>query len=308
MAIERVAERFGLGGLRAEPAVVAGGLSNELWRVTCDAGVFAVKRMVVNARLPQFAGNVEKAFLVERRAWEEGVAMPEPIVDPETGCALARVEGDLYRVHRWVSGAAGGGTAEQAAELLATIHAAGRRDDGQRRRVDHGGDGQRGNSDGGEEEVGPGWKAERWGPELARLAERVREAPERMLVVDSHGDLDRKNTLLREDGVMVALDWDAAGPVGAAQEAVALALDWAGEDRGVFARAVAIYRRRSGVVVEAEPWVFGGWVAAMGGWLDYNADHRAAEVVGGAEIVKTEARLRLVAADFDAWLEILARA
>jgi hypothetical protein len=48
-----------------------------------------------------------------------------------------------------------------------------------------------------------------------------------VLVVDSHRDLDRKNTIRALDGRLLALDWDAAGPAGAVQEAVTVALDWA---------------------------------------------------------------------------------
>jgi len=90
-------------------------------------------------------------------------------------------------------------------------------------------------------------------------------------VVDSHGDLDRKNTVRRADGVLLALDWDAAGPVGAVHEAAGLALDWSAADPAVFAAAVHAYVRRSGVTIPAQPWIFAGWVAAQGGWLDYNA-------------------------------------
>ncbi len=286
--IERVVERFGLGRLAGAPARVAGGLSNEMWRVATSGGEFAVKRMVVNAQRSEFVGNVEAAFLVERRAWDAGVAMPEPVAEPDSGRALVREGGDLYRVHRWVDGRAGEGSAVQAAELLARIHAVGRP------RWE------------GAAMSGGGWVAERWGAELAELATKVGDQPERMLLVDSHRDLDRKNTLLLGDGELLAVDWDAAGVVGAVQEAVGVALDWAGGDRGSFAEAIAAYRRLSGVVVVAEPWVFAGWVAALGGWLDYNADHRAGEELGRAEVVATAGRLRAIADELDDWVEALA--
>src|SRR5690242_7846132 len=103
--MERVTRRFGLGRPAGEPVRVAGGLSNELWRVVTDQGVYAVKRMVVHADRPDFVSNVEAAYGVERRAWERGVPMPEPV--PVGGRALAEVDGGLFRVHRWAEGRPG---------------------------------------------------------------------------------------------------------------------------------------------------------------------------------------------------------
>ncbi|MDG4824014.1 phosphotransferase [Asanoa sp. WMMD1127] len=221
--MDEVAARFGLGTVADNPVRVTGGLSNEVWRVVTDTGAFAVKRMVLNADRPDFVGNVEASYAVERRAWQAGVRMPEPVPDPDTGRALATVDGSLFRVHRWLDGQPRAGTATDAADLLATIHAAG--------------------------------------------------APRRahgMLVVDSHRDLDRKNALLRADGTLAALDWDAAGPIGAVHEAAALALDWSANDPGTFATAIDRYQDRSGLTVPAEPWIFDGWIAAQRGWLDHH--------------------------------------
>ncbi|HEV7964723.1 MAG TPA: phosphotransferase, partial [Actinoplanes sp.] len=153
VVFDGVAQRFGLGRLVADAVRIPGGLSNELWRLVTRDGVFAVKRMIVNADRPDFVDNVETAFAVERRAWVAGVAMPQPVAVLDTGRALAQVEGSLFRVHRWVDGQPGAGAAEQAAGLLANIHAAvgGRR-----------------------WEAAPeaGWTADRWGADLVELARR----------------------------------------------------------------------------------------------------------------------------------------
>jgi len=108
---------------------------------------------------------------------------------------------------------------------------------------------------------------------------------------------NRKNTLLTADGVLVALDWDAAGPVSAVQEAVAVALDWTDGSPAAFADAVAAYPS----ALPAEPWIFAGWVAAQGGWLDYIAAHdpgQAGETLG---------RLRRLATGIDDLLAALPR-
>jgi len=280
--IERVAAGFGLGRVLREPVRVPGGLSNELWRLDTDNGAFAVKRMVVNADRPTLVENVEAAFQIERRAWTAGVPMPEPVVEPSSGRALARLDDGLFRVHRWVDGRPGAGSPVEAAGLLARIHAA------------------------GEARWAPApsgsWTADRWGAELVRLTRRVGSGPDRVLVVESHGDLDRKNTLRLVDGTLMALDWDAAGPVGLLHEAVGVALDWSDAQPSTFAACIGAYVRHSGVVVPAQPWVFAGWVAGQGGWLDYNATHRHDTRRGRAEVRTTLGRLHRLAARMDALL------
>lgn len=266
---EEIASTFGLGRLVAAPEPVTGGLSNDLWRVRTESGDYAVKRMVTNATHPGFVTNVESAYAIEQRAWLAGVPMPEPVPDPATGRALARIDGSLVRVHRWVHGTPG---LREPAELLAAIHAAGR----SRRAAP----------------PEPVWDGSRWGPELATLARRVAEAPAEVLVVDSHGDLDPKNTLLRDDGVLIALDWDAAGPVSAVREAVAVALDFGGARPAAFGAALLAYGK-------IEPWMFGGWVAAQGGWLDDQA------ASGGSDRDATLGRLRELAANLDELLGVL---
>jgi len=51
--------------------------------------------------------------------------------------------------------------------------------------------------------------------------------------------------------------------------------------------------------VPAQPWVFAGWVAAQGGWLDYNTTHRGDSPIGQAEVAATLTRLRKLAASLD---------
>jgi len=272
MLVEDVATRFGLGRLTGRPTPVTGGLSNELWRVATERGAYAVKRMITNAGRPEFVAAVEASYAVEQRAWAAGVAMPEPVPEPVTGRALARVDGSLVRVHRWVEGTAAAGSPADAAALLATIHAAGRAR--------------------WAAPPEPAWDGDRWGAELGALARRVAAAPQRVLVADSHRDLDPKNTLRRGDGVLLALDWDAAGPVCAVREAVAVALDFAGGRPAAFGEALRAYGEGGPVTVPREPWVFGGWVAAQGGWLDHQAAH-------GDGDEATLGRLRGLAATLD---------
>lgn len=283
--LERVAHRFELGALVDEPVRVPGGLSNELWRLVTVDGTFAAKRMVVNADRPDFVSNVEAAFQVEGHAWAAGVPMPQPVADPATGRALARVDGSLFRVHRWVDGQPGDGSVAAAARLLAAIHGVGNP----------------------RWESGPsaGWAAAGWGADLVELARRIGSVPAPVLMVDSHRDLDRKNTLRSADGVLMALDWDAAGPVSVVHEAVGLALDWSDLDLERFTQVVGAYGRCSGVPVPAASWVFAGWLAGQGGWLDYNAGHRGGTPLGRAEVTATVARLRRLADGLDAFIAAL---
>jgi hypothetical protein len=271
--LEDVADRFALGRPTGPPVPVPGGLSNELWCLVTEEGAYAVKRMVTNAGRPDFVANVEASYAIERRAWATGVPMPEPVPDPATRQALALVRGSLVRVHHWAGGVTAAGSPTGATGLLAAIHAAGR--------------------ERWSELPEQPWDGGPWGAAIGTLARQVAQAPDRVLVVDSHRDLDPKNTLLRDDGVLLAVDWDAAGPVCAVREAVAVALDFCGGQAGAFRAALRAYEKNRGVVVPREPWVFGGWVAAQGGWLDHQAN------IGGNDRDATLERLRGLAANLE---------
>jgi hypothetical protein len=261
---------------------VPGGLSNELWRVRAGSGTYAVKRMVLNAGAPDFVANVEASFAVERRAAAAGVPMPVPVPDPATGRALARVGGELVRVHAWEDGVPGAGTPGEAAALLGRIHTVG----------------------------APRWaaaeppdpRAAPWAP--PGLLERIPPPPDRAVRVDGHRDLDRKNTLRRPDGTLVALDWDAAGPTTAVWEAVGVALDWAELDPAGVRSVLAVYREAAGITVPAEPWVFGGWVSAACWWIRYNATGRAG-IPRDGEAAGTRVELSRFAATFDELVDAL---
>jgi Ser/Thr protein kinase RdoA (MazF antagonist) len=283
--IDAVVEHFRLGRSLAPAVRVPGGLSNELWRVVTESGRYAVKRMVASVDRPDFVANIEASSQIERRACAGGVPMPRPIAEPVSGGALARVGESLVRVHEWVDPTPGDISVLEVMGLLGRIHAVGGpRLDERRSGV---------------------WESHRWGQEITVLAARVAaRTPARLLAVDSHRDLDRKNVLRSEHDVL-ALDWDAAGPVPMVQEVVAVALDWGGTDPVAFRAAVDAYRSAPGIELPAEPWVFGAWVAGQGEWLDYNADHRFDTELGRDEVTAARDRLSGLAASIDELLDAL---
>lgn len=284
------AEGFGLGRVEATSRVV-GGLSNDMWHVTSAEGEFAVKVMRAHAETAGFRMNVEAAFQIEMNAFGTGVPCPEPKATPE-GRALLRVDGHWLRAHRWHEGTVPDPAENLSAAgvLLARIHRAG---EVVKRSPE-------------DEFMGirrwtalarltglPGHVSDqlrRAAPDLARLESRTLASRGLLTAfVDSHGDLDPKNTLLA-GGRLLAVDWDAAGPRSFAREAVSLGLDWSDDVTG-FRRTLAAYAESSGERIPAEPWVFGGWVEALSGWLVYNAEQRAHTHLGLQEVSTTCTRL-----------------
>jgi hypothetical protein len=275
VVMDAVVRRFKIGQWDRRATPVSGGLSNELWRVVTDSGTYAVKRLVAGADRPEFVANIEASFAIERRAYLGGVPMPRFVPDPLTNCAFARINGSFVRVHEWADEVPGPVSATEALGLLGCIHAAGTPRYG--------------------EIYSGGWRSDRWGAELAGLADLVAEqVPDRALIVDSHRDLDRKNVLRTAAGA-TAVDWDAAGAVRVAQEVVAVAFDWAGDSADTFLAAIDSYRTSTGLELPAEPWVFGAWVASQGEWLDYNADQRSDTDLGQTEIGACLRRLQMLA-------------
>ncbi|WP_143277966.1 phosphotransferase enzyme family protein [Brachybacterium alimentarium] len=286
----KAAEGFGLG--RVETMIrVEGGLSNDMWRVATESGEYAVKVMRAHADAADFRGNVEAAFKIEKNAFRAGIACPEPRPTPE-GHALLRVDDSWLRVHRWCEGSSPspGDHLEDAGVLLAKIHRAGEKSaralDDQTREAR--------TWDALAELPGlPGPLSDQLrsaAPELARLCAAT-AASSRLVTeyADSHGDLDPKNTLFAS-GRLLAVDWDAAGLRSIVQEAVCLALDWA-EDVEGFRRVLTAYADSSGTALPTEAWAFGGWVAALSGWLTYNVEQRADTDLGLREASETCARL-----------------
>jgi len=287
--VDRVAQTFGLGSPRsAEP--VAGGLSNEVWKLTTGRGSFAVKLMRTNSSNADFRGNVEAAYAVEAAAFARGVPCPEP-VPASPGWCLAEVEGELARVHRWCDGHVprAGEWSTGAGRLLARIHSAGATFEQALGDEPWDEDGWASLADHAAMPEALGERLRLAAPHLAAL-EATTAAPGRPTDhVLSHGDLDPKNTLV-VGGRLMALDWDAAGPQPVSREAVAVALDWSTDVEG-FRGVLAAYAGVTGRQVESEPWVFGGWVAALGGWLVHNATARIDTALGREQVASTCDRL-----------------
>lgn len=284
------AEGFGLGRVEATSRV-EGGLSNDMWHVRTAEGEFAVKVMRAHAETDGFRGSIEAAFQIEMNAFRTGVPCPEPKATPE-GHALLRVDGQWLRAHRWHMGTVPDPAENLSAAgvLLARIHRAG---EAVQRPLE-------------DELMGirrwtalakitglPGHvpdQLRRAAPDLAQLESKTLTSRGLLTgFVASHGDLDPKNTLLAGERLL-AVDWDAAGPRSFAREAVSLSLDWSDDITG-FRRTLAAYAESSGTTIPAEPWVFGGWVEALSGWLVYNAEQRAHTHLGLREVSTTCSRL-----------------
>lgn len=121
--------------------------------------------------------------------------------------------------------------------------------------------------------------------------------------VGSHGDLDPKNTL-SVGATLHALDRDAASPQPVLREVASVALDWS-TGRDGFQRVVAAYGRAAGVRPPAAPWVLGGWVSALGGWLVHNATTRPDDPLGRQQTALTCDRLLSLHRNLDSYVDAL---
>lgn len=303
-AAEEVAATFGLGAVRSA-APVPGGLSNDLWRVDTATGAYAVKVMRTNVDVPDFRSNVEAAYAVERTAFDAGVPCPAPVSVPVGDRCLADVGGELVRVHRWVDGrtAVSGERLEDAGALAARIH--GVADHVEAPLDDEPWDAAAwaGVADHPDMPTDLASRLRRHARDLAALEAATAAPGLHVAVTGTHGDLDPKNTLVVDD-VLLALDWDAAGPRSVAREAVAVGLDWSTAP-SAFARVLASYAA-SGGSVPAEAWVFGGWVAATRGWLAHNASTRIDTPLGVAETTLALDRLLRLRASLPELVSVLA--
>jgi Ser/Thr protein kinase RdoA (MazF antagonist) len=299
---DEVARTFGLGTVRSATPV-PGGLSNDLWRVDTDTGRYAVKVMRTNADAPDFRPNVEAAYAVERAAFGAGVPCPEPVsVD---GRCLATVGPELVRVHRWVDGrpVSPPDWLEQAGALAARIHAVADHVEAPLDDRPRGADGWADLAGHPDVPTALAARLHRHASDLAELEEGTAASGLHVTHAGTHGDLDPKNTLALGT-TLLALDWDAAGPRSIVREAVTVGLDWSTDVAG-FARVLTAYAA-AGASVPADPWVFGGWVAATGGWLVHNATTRIGTPFGVAETTLALDRLLHLRASLPELVSVLA--
>ena len=276
-----VAAAFRLGTPIAPPESIQGGLSNRLYRLVTDRGVFAVKRMVANAEAASFRLNVESAYRVERLAMEAGILMPHPLPVASSGEALARIsDGDApcwVRVHEWVPGEPVRARdvthrdIETIAGVLARLHAI--------------------PAPAVYASTAPS-TARDWrgslpkdlaSPDLlttiALMEDMVQlghttSGPERVM---SHRDLDGKNVLRVSTGELLLVDWDAAGPVVAEWDVVSTALDWSNVRNGDisterFDLFLAAYVDGGGEPRPITTSSFAGWCEGVLDWLWFNLE------------------------------------
>ncbi len=131
--------------------------------------------------------------------------------------------------------------------------------------------------------------------------------------VVSHGDLDQKNVLWKDDTPYL-IDWESAGLVSPALEVIGAALSWSGQTIGppnqaVFAALLHEYCRHAdlpaGVGRAALQGCLGNWLH----WLEPNMRRSlptsgadaAGQNAGAHEVKQTLAPLRALAANIEVW-------
>lgn len=244
---------FGLSGRVVEIRPVDQAWSNRVFRVRTTAAEYAVKQLLNPWREPGWLDWLQEAAAFELRAWQAGLAMPEPITTA-AGAVFADVAdstgtgGVTVRMHRWVDGCpcpaapmipAG---ARRVGEQLARMHLLGHRPG----RGDVFPVVSRGQIDGWDSVVR---RLEPAAPGLATAAAAVQPTVETIgRLLDqtdtdasaapmSHGDVDQKNIVLAASGPVLC-DWDVAAPWIPRQELARTALSLADWREPAVARAV----------------------------------------------------------------------
>ncbi|WP_203568822.1 phosphotransferase family protein [Aestuariimicrobium ganziense] len=244
-----VAAACGLPGTVVEVAQVSRAWSNRLYRVTTGEGEFAVKHLLNPWADPLWREWLDEASRFEQAAIAAGVSAPDLVLNGDSE-VLTTVEGDTFRVHRWVDDARPCPDAPTEAALARQVGA----DLARMHRLDW----QPGRTD-----VFPTLDpatARSWSglvadlaavdPEWAERAAAVQPQVDQVLAwhaehqarpestVMSHGDVDPKNLVVDGDQKVWVLDWDVAAPWRPWDELARTALSMSGHDRPDIAREV----------------------------------------------------------------------
>lgn len=119
----RLAGRFGLGAVTAEPAYVARGAMGVVWRLDTRGGRWAVKWLFPWSPADPRPCDVSVQFA----AAAAGIPLPLPVLAPD-GAAVVCVDGEFARVYEWADLArplmppVPAATAAEAGRLLGLLH------------------------------------------------------------------------------------------------------------------------------------------------------------------------------------------
>ena len=284
-----VAALFELGDPIGPMATVPGAWSNRVFRLRTEAGSFAVKEMRNPWADPRWEEGLESAWEVELAARRAGIAVPEPVPNPDDGGPLGWVPrlggGEApVRVHRWVEGRPAPpapvrpALASWAGTVLARLHSLALPveepdlyppshaiDPGEWSRLRAAAIGAR-----------APWATHLAAvdPVLGRLAGLARaDEARRAEAVMTHGDLDTKNIVLSAGAGPHLCDWDVAGPWRPAAELADVALSlgaWA--DLGVSRAVLAAYAGMGGRVPRFRPEDLGFSLTKSLDWLVFNVE------------------------------------
>lgn len=333
-AVRSICELFDLGVARRPPEPVAGGLTNRMWRLETERGAFAVKEMNRDFGRADYVAWFDRAFTLERAAYDSGVPMPRPVPVAASGRCLGELPGTgdrptTVRVHEWVDGVKLDNSVSyppdavaRVAGILARIHAL------------------RMTSDAAAGDALPVFGDAHWRDQAERLERgRVEWAPrfrallpvldelESYLIAAhgdptplllSHRDSDAKNLVRAPSGALLLVDWDEAGPVNPRHDLANEALVWAGVHRGdpvpAIARAfVAAYRREGGADGRFRATDLAELVSVRLAWFDFNVrrvlGERARDELdranGEAVVRRNFSRLPLFARSLERWVDVL---
>lgn len=284
-----VATLFEMGEPIGPMTTVAGAWSNRVFRLRTEAGVFAVKEMRNTWGDPRWEESLEAAWPVELAARRAGIAMPEPIPNPDDGGPLGwvpRLGGGeaAVRVHRWVDGRPAGpapvrpSLAYWAGTVLARLHllnlpveepdlypAPHATEPGDWSRLRAAAIGAR-----------APWAIHMAAvdPLLGRIARlALADGARRAEAVMTHGDLDTKNIVLSAGGAPHLCDWDGAGPWRPAAELAEVALSLGGwSDMGVSRAVLDAYAGAGGRVPRFRPEDLGFSLTRSLEWLVFNIE------------------------------------
>jgi Ser/Thr protein kinase RdoA (MazF antagonist) len=277
---------FAISGQVRGVAPVDGAWSNQVYRLTTTAGVFAVKLLRNPWANPRWQDWLAAAWEFELLAFRRGVAMPEPIPSAADDGPVAWVDDVPVRLHRWVdgtpllSGPVAPDVADWAGRTLATLHSLA--------------------VTAADRSAFPGpalstATADAW-PELAvraagapphfrrhwadrvmavwpavqTIAELARVPADAAAEVMTHGDIDQKNIVLSAGGPVLC-DWDVAMPMQPRRELADVAMSMAGFTSPPVARQVVRAYAATGMpVADLGPADLAQSLVASLDWVEFN--------------------------------------
>ena len=327
--ILKICEVFHLGTTHNEAIPIGGGLIHHMWKINTTSGSFAIKEL--DAEIMKRPG-IHECYIQSEKiaAILKSKKIPAETALMNNIAPLYEIDGSIVMVFPWVDGSIlmlnqiTPGHANKIGGIVAAIHAANITTLNLPQPEIHFISEQRWHSLIDKALINKlTWAAEAntnfsnlltWSDAYQKAKQQLNKK-----LIISHRDIDPKNVIWRDSNSPVLIDWESAGLINATEEAITVAIEWAGMTetlfkKNIFSAIIDGYYNRGGKLDKSEiNDALYGVIGNCLNWLEFNMSRslessnydKDIQNLGIEETEMTFKKLRFLATNTDHLIKLL---